>query len=123
MSKYKHGEIIWRDLTVENTDEIKKFYGEVVGWKTTDHNMGEYNDYNVIPRDSDEVITGIVNKRGVNKDLPSHWINYIYVDDVKVAVEKALELGGKILVPLRDMGGSDFAVIEDPAGAIFGLIH
>lgn len=119
---YKHGEIVWRDLTVPNTEAVKNFYENVVGWKTSLHEMGDYSDYNVHVKASDEVISGIIHKRGVNDDLPPVWLNYIYVDSVQKALEDCLTSGGEILVPLRKIGDMDFAVLKDPAQAIFAVI-
>lgn len=39
----KHGKIFWQDLTVENAEQIKNFYCEVVGWTFSTVNQGEYN--------------------------------------------------------------------------------
>lgn len=120
---YKHGQIIWRDLTVSNAETVKAFYQGVIGWEFSDHDMGDYVDYNVIVKETKEVISGICHKRDTNSDIPSVWLSYVYVDDVKKALEGVIELGGNIVVPLRKMGEADFAVIEDPAGAIIALLH
>ena len=38
-TEMKVGEVLWRDLTVENAEEIRDFYHEVVGWKATPEDM------------------------------------------------------------------------------------
>lgn len=123
MEKYHHGQIIWRDLTVPNTEEVKSFYEKVVGWETSNHDMGDYHDYNVLIASTKEIISGIIHKKGVNEDLPPVWLLYVYVDDVSVALDEAIKLGGEIIIPMRKMGTADFAVLKDPAGAVFALIH
>jgi len=121
--EYKHGQIIWRDLTVSNAEEVRDFYKGVIGWEFSDHDMGDYVDYNVIIKETKEVISGICHKRDTNHDIPSVWLTYVYVDDVSTALNDVKRLGGKTVVPLRKMGEADFAVIEDPAGAIIALLH
>ena len=41
------GTIVRKDLTVENADVGRDFYGEVVGWKHEPVDMGGYDDYNM----------------------------------------------------------------------------
>jgi predicted enzyme related to lactoylglutathione lyase len=36
------GRIEWVDLTVDDAEHIKSFYCNVVGWKSTDVEMGTY---------------------------------------------------------------------------------
>lgn len=115
------GSVVWRDLTVENADEIKDFYSKVVGWKASPHSMGDYNDYDISDKDGN-VIAGICNKKGSNSDVPSQWLVYIQVEDVEQSAKDCLELGGKILDGPRKMGSSNFCVIQDPTGAVLGLI-
>lgn len=115
------GSVVWRDLTVENADEIKDFYSKVVGWKASPHSMGDYNDYDISDKDGN-VIAGICNKKGSNSDVPSQWLVYIQVEDVEQSAKDCLELGGKILDGPKKMGSSNFCVIEDPTGAVLGLI-
>lgn len=122
MNNYKHGQIVWRDLTVKDADQIKDFYETVIGWETSHHDMGDYYDFNVIVKETQDIISGIIHKRSSNDDLPSVWLNYIYVDDVDTVAKLCAENGGKVLVK-RKMGPSDFAVLQDPSGAIIAVIH
>jgi len=51
-------------------------------------------------------------------NIPSHWNNYIAVDNVDATVTRALELGGKISLPTMDvMQAGRMADIEDSTGA------
>ncbi|HEY4538919.1 MAG TPA: VOC family protein [Faecalibacter sp.] len=118
------GKILWSDLTVENAEEIKNFYKEVVGWdeKHVPMKDGEedYVDYGM--GCNEEGVAGICHKRGRNRAIPSQWIMYIQVEDVAHSLNKVLELGGKLIHEARKKDGSYFYVIvEDPAGAVFGL--
>lgn len=116
------GAIIWRDLTVQNAEEIQRFYSRVVGWQARPHDMGEYHDFDIIAADKDEVVAGICNARGHNANLPSQWLIYVWVADVDESARRCVELGGKVVDGPRTMGDSRFCVIQDPAGAVAGLI-
>ncbi|MGV0827867.1 VOC family protein [Empedobacter brevis] len=126
-SKTKLGQVVWADLTVENSDELKDFYKEVIGWEVKNVAMkdgeDEYNDYAMMSS-QDEAAGGVCTKRGVNKRIPSQWIMYISVKNVSKSLEKALELGGKSVHEIKNKEGKlQFAIVEDPAGAVFGLAN
>lgn len=120
--KTRKGTIIWRDLTVENATELKDFYQEVVGWRPVEHDMGDYADYDMLPPDGNESLAGICHARGTNANVPPQWLIYITVEDVDASAQRCVELGGKVLDGPRQMGGSRFCVIQDPAGAVAALI-
>lgn len=116
------GTITWTDLTVENAEEVKNFYSEVVGWKSTLHDMGGYHDFNINTPSGGETVTGICHARGDNVNLPPQWLIYITVEDVERSAKRCVELGGKLVDGPRMMGNSHFCVIQDPAGAVSALI-
>lgn len=116
------GSIAWTDLTVENAEEVKAFYSEVVGWDAAPHDMGDYHDFDIISPGSGKVVTGICYARGVNANIPPVWMIYIAVDDVAGSAKRCVELGGKLIDGPRLMGGKPFCVIQDPAGAVAALI-
>jgi predicted enzyme related to lactoylglutathione lyase len=115
------GTIGWRDLTVPNAAEVKDFYCRVVGWDAEDHSMGDYNDFNIKSQDTGEVVAGICHARGTNAKIPPAWMIYIIVENVDRSAELCKELGGEVIDGPRDMGGSRFCIIKDPAGAVAGL--
>jgi predicted enzyme related to lactoylglutathione lyase len=39
------GTILWRDLTVQDADQVQRFYCQVVGWTSAPHDMGAYHDF------------------------------------------------------------------------------
>ncbi len=116
------GKIEWRDLTVENAEEVRDFYSSVVGWKTTNVSMGDYDDFCMNLPDSNETVAGVCHARGTNKDIPAQWLMYVRVADVVSSCKQCESLGGKILVEPKAMGKSQFCIIQDPAGAVLGLI-
>lgn len=116
------GSIAWIDLTVDDAEAVKDFYGEVVGWEAAPHPMGEYHDFDIRTPGSGETVTGICYARGANAAIPPQWLIYITVEDVDRSAGRCVELGGKVLDGPRMMGESRFCVIQDPAGAVAALI-
>ena len=120
-AEWSPGEILWQDLTVSNVIEVRDFYREVIGWDCIPEDMGGYEDYHMVVPPSGDNVAGVCHARGKNADIPAVWLIYIVVEDVKKSVELCMDIGGKVLVEPRDMGGGRFCVIQDPAGAICAL--
>jgi predicted enzyme related to lactoylglutathione lyase len=122
---YAIGSIVSADLTVPNADAVRDFYREVIGWEVENMTMrddaGEYNDY-IMKDGAGNWSGGVCHKRGQNSDLPSQWIVYINVADVDQSAEACERLGGKVLkLAKNDDGPAQYALLEDPAGAVIAV--
>jgi predicted enzyme related to lactoylglutathione lyase len=118
----KLGSVGWQDLTVPNAVEISDFYAAVVGWEKSPVSMGDYDDFNMLIPGTDEPAAGVCHAQGVNSDLPAQWLIYVHVADAYQAAEACERAGGKVLAGPRKMGDYGFCVIQDPAGAVLGLM-
>lgn len=116
------GSIVWTDLTVESADEVRDFYKKVIGWEHEGVSMGEYNDYVMKANSADGGTSGICHARGINANVPAQWMIYVTVADVNESAKYCVDNGGKVLDGPRMMGNNNFAVIQDPAGAVMGII-
>lgn len=121
MDKPQIGSVAWRDLTVPNAAELRDFYCAVVGWKSAEHPMGDYADYNILAPESGECVAGICHARGPNANVPAQWLIYITVADVEQSAARCRALGGAVLDGPRSMGAARMCVIRDPAGAVAAL--
>jgi predicted enzyme related to lactoylglutathione lyase len=120
-AKPQTGTIVWKDLTVENADEIRDFYCKVVGWQTSPVDMGGYSDY-VMKAPGGEDAAGVCHARGGNANIPPQWMLYIAVENLEESMKQCVELGGKVIDGPRSMGKSEYCIIQDPAGAVAALI-
>lgn len=118
------GAIEWRDLTVDSASEVKDFYQQVVGWKSSGVPMGNgaYEDYNINLPESGETIAGVCHAKGFNEGLPAQWLMYVRVESVLNSIVECEKMGGKVLWGPKEMGSDLFCVIQDPAGAVLGLV-
>lgn len=116
------GRIEWMDLTVQNASGVRDFYKAVVGWTSSDVDMGHYSDFNINLPDTGDTIAGVCHAKGSNANLPSQWLVYVRVESVKDSAQQCERLGGEVLEGPRRMGGSNFCVIKDPAGAVMALL-
>lgn len=116
------GRIEWMDLTVHNASSVRDFYKSVVGWTSSDVDMGHYNDFNINLPDTGETIAGVCHAKGSNANIPSQWLMYVRVESVARSAERCKKMGGEVLDGPRRMGGSSFCVVQDPAGAVLALL-
>ena len=116
------GKIEWLDLTVDEASRIRDFYCSVVGWSSSEQEMGSYSDYNINLPGTTKTVAGVCHARGPNANLPAQWLMYVRVADVSNSIEKCKKLGGEVIDGPRRMGNQSFCVIKDPSRAILGLI-
>lgn len=123
-NKNEVGSVSWIDLTIGQAEEIRDFYSKVVGWKSEPVSMGDYSDYSMIVPESGKPAAGICHARGTNEGLPAKWLIYITVENLEESIRQCNESGGKVVFGPKPLGNyGSFCVIEDPAGAVAGLIE
>ncbi len=123
MSDTTHGTVGWVDLTVPNATNVRDFYTAVVGWTPQDVPVGDYVDFSMNAPNG-ETVAGICHARGSNVGIPAQWLIYVTVPDLATSLAACVAMGGRIYRERESMGGyGDFAVVQDPAGAVMGLIQ
>ena len=117
MNKSQFGAFCWYELATTNTQTAKDFYGKLLGWKFTDHEMGD-TTYTMIECEG-EKFGGMWHIPNEQKDqIPPHWLGYILVNDVAETVEQARSMGATVKMPPTAAGDfGRFAIIMDPTGA------
>lgn len=119
--KKRPGTIGWIDLAVQDAEGVRAFYQQVVGWTAEPIDMGGYSDYCMMPKSSDDAVTGICHARGSNAELPPVWMIYIIVENLDESLAKVKQLGGTVILGPKSMGHDHYAVIKDPGGAFCAL--
>lgn len=56
-------------------------------------------------------------------NVPSFWLPYIQVADIKASTAKAASLGAKIIRENHDVGVGWISILADPTGAAIGLFQ
>lgn len=119
--KMRPGTIGWADLTVDDAGSVRAFYESVVGWKSTEVNMGEYSDFAMIPAGSETAVAGVCHARGGNAEIPPFWMMYVIVENLDRSMEAVRRGGGSIVSGPKSMGEARYCIIRDPAGAYLAL--
>ena len=118
------GQVGWMDLTVPDATAVRDFYKAVVGFASSEIEMGGYSDYCLNRADSGDTVAGVCHARGVNAALPPVWLVYFTVANLDESVRQCIERGGRVRMPERSAGGQGrYCVIEDPAGAVCALFE
>ena len=118
------GRVDWVDLTVPNAGDIMRFYRSVVGWTTTEVDMGGYSDWCMNAPAEGDSVAGVCHARGINADLPPVWLIYITVADLDESIKRCLKMGGIVKAGPRHMAAQGrYCVIQDPAGAYAALFE
>lgn len=121
-TEYSHGSPSWADLSTDDLEGAKKFYGELFGWEFDDVPTGDEEDameYSMVKlngKDACAIFKG-------DGSLPVHWNCYVTVDDVDAMPDRVKEAGGQVMADPFDVMDSvgRQAVVQDPTGAFLSL--
>ncbi|MCJ8014149.1 VOC family protein [Paenibacillus sp. KQZ6P-2] len=107
-------------VTVNQAEEVRDFYKQVIGWDHIEMNKGDYTDYRMTTSDG-QPVAGVHHQAGIFANVPSVWISTFFVSDLRASLETCKKLGGKVLMEPMNFEKNSGAVIEYPVGAICGL--
>ena len=111
--------LVWNELQAHDLEAAKTFYAATFGWTYET----DANGYVAIFQDK-RVQAGMMKIQESWGDVPPNWGLYIMVEDVRAAVAKVEELGGRVLVPVSSAGElGEFAVILDPQGGAMTVMQ
>lgn len=114
------GHPCWLDLTVPDVTSAAAFYERVFEW-TYKVSGEEFGHYHLAHVQEDRMAAGL-GQPMTGADAPSAWTLYFAAADVDAMTERAVSLGGNLVVPAMDIRGSGrMTIVADPTGAVFGL--
>jgi uncharacterized protein len=122
-SETKHGQFSWNELVTTDPAAATTFYTQLFGWKTQDFPMPGFVYTVVSASGAPSGQGGIMPIPPAATGMPPAWISYVTVDNVDTTVALAEKLGGKIMMPPRDIPEvGRIAVLLDPQGAAIAII-
>ena len=117
----QHGAFGWYELMTTDPQAAKDFYTKLFGWGVKDMDMGDMT-YTVLSV-GDKDVGGLMAMPPEAGGMPPAWGCYVTVSDVDETARAAEALGGKVLVPPRDIPEvGRFCVLQDPQGAVISAI-
>ncbi len=117
------GRWVWAELMTDNVDAEKTFYGNVFGWQFESRGTG--TGAYTIARVEGRPIAGIIYyPKPADAASSARWLPLMSVADAGRASDHAAAFGGKVIMPARGLPGrGKAAILVDPEGALFGVIH
>ena len=109
----------WFDLGTSDAEAGRNFYAQLLGWAAEVVPDPQAGGYGFFKKDGKEV-AGVGPL--MNPAQPTAWTPYVLVADANATAAKIREAGGTVLTdPFDVMGQGWMAIVQDPAGAVFGI--
>jgi uncharacterized protein len=115
------------ELTTTDVAKAKSFYTALFDWKLEDMEMAPGHSYTMI-RVGEGTGGGMMKipapaaPAASSPAIPTAWMPYVHVDDVRAATSKARALGATVVKDVTEVTEAGyFSVIIDPTGAAIGL--
>ncbi len=118
--------VCWTELATTDTAKATEFYWKLFEWKPQVKSMGPAGDYTEwsVAGAPQNLFAGMLQMTPEWGEMPSHWSVYLKVADPDAIAAAATKAGGKVIVgPFDAPGVGRLALLQDPAGATFYIIH
>lgn len=112
----------WHELATREPDRAAEFYRAVFGWEAAPQ-VTDGNEYRLLRLGGHEIGGMIRIDENWPAEVPAHWLVYFAVPDTDQTIADVTRLGGTVVVGPVDIEPGRFAVVHDPAGGMFGVIH
>jgi len=109
--------VVHFEICVKDAAKGQEFYSQLFDWEIK---VDEKMNYGVVTTGEEGIGGGIFPAE--EGKFPPHITFYIQVDDLQKYLDRAIELGGKMILPptpIPDIGS--FAMFADPDGNVLGL--
>ncbi|WDZ83581.1 VOC family protein [Micromonospora cathayae] len=117
------GRPCWYEYMTVTPAEVDRFHHDTLGLRA-DPPPGAPDDSYVLLSAAGRPVAGrLTLPAPLAELLPTGWMVYFAVADPDRAAERADRLGGRLLVPPRDVPTGRVAALADPAGAVFTVIR
>ena len=123
VTKYPHGTFSWADNSSTDAKAAKAFYMALFGWDTQEVPIDENTTYTMFQLEGENVAALSQMMPDMQEQgIPSHWSNYVSVDDVDALVDVVTDSGGLIAAgPMDVFDSGRMLYIQDPTGGRLGL--
>ena len=116
------GALMWADLNTRDPEKAADFYSKLFDWKIDRLEAGPMPYWQATMGETPEA--GIMPMQPqLPESVPANWMPYFGVASVKDAVERAKAAGGSVTMEPMTAGSVTFAILSDPAGAVFSIME
>lgn len=117
-----HGHFHWNELMTRDVPAAQKLYADALGWTFQQMPMPDGTLYHLCMA-GEAMVGGMfdISKNPQFDQMPAAWMNYIAIDDVDAALEKAKKQGAQVMgEPFDVQGVGRIAMVMQPDGAMIG---
>jgi len=115
--------LTWNELATRDMSAAKAFYTSVFPWTAHANPMPDGSEYVEWQIDGKSIGGGMQMGPQMPAQVPPHWLVYFAVASTDNTLQRAQELGAKVMMPAMDIPQGRFAVLTDPQGAAFAVIQ
>jgi predicted enzyme related to lactoylglutathione lyase len=119
--KQEPGSLGWTELMTRDVATAERFYNQLFGWTAKAGSPAAGRPYTEFSMAGNEH-AGMMPMDASMANVPPNWLSYFVVASCDDVAKKAQQLGGKTIVPAQDVTNVRFAVLQDPQGAVFGVV-
>ena len=110
--------VVHFEIHSSNAKSLNKYYADLFGWHVnTDNEMG----YGMVETHAGKGINGGIME--AQDGAPNMVTFYVDSDDIQASLDKAVELGGSVIMPVTTVPMVTFALFSDPEGNVIGLVQ
>ncbi len=114
----------WHELNCWDARAAISFYSRTLGWQFDDIPLNDGSSYWVARKNGAPVCGLFQLDKNIHRGIPAHWMTYMTVTDMDVAIRATAFAGGKVSrAPLHVPGLGKLAIVTDVADALIGLIE
>ena len=116
------GAFNWQHLNTRDLAAAEAFYTKLLGWETrraTAEGMVTWGPFSVAKNAGQEIAT--LMQMPADAESQSHWLSYVWVENIEASFAKMQALGGKAFMPPRVIPEGSFAVIDDGSGGFVSI--
>lgn len=117
----ENGAVVWNELNTGDTSAAAAFYRQVLGIEASPMEGAE-NYYSL--QVNGQPVGGMQPMPAqAPEGTPPHWLSYFAVADADETVRKVTAAGGTAVLEPFDMVAGRMAIVRDPQGAVFAVLH
>jgi predicted enzyme related to lactoylglutathione lyase len=120
-----HGSLTWAELNTWDGGRADEFYGKLFGYHQQQIGDRRYVDYTSWSLGGPTMLARLQMNESWAPNAPAHWMLHFMVDPhigTDVAVNRVVELGGRVNIYPYDTELGRIARVTDPFGATFALV-
>ncbi|HEY5364041.1 MAG TPA: VOC family protein [Aestuariivirga sp.] len=114
----------WHELNTWEPEMALAFYGRTLGWNFEPLPLPDGTAYWIASKDG-KTVGGVFELTAPDYEgVPTHWMTYLSVANMREAENQTHEAGGEVMrPPVLIPGVGTVAVMSDASGAMIGLIE